>query len=168
LPDLVDIPAWHHEHISVIILFCGIPGSGKSTIAAKLAERLAELGSVQILSSDKLRPPVYRKFFNALAQDRKRTDFLIFDATFYKEEWRRQVKALAQAEKVVTVFFDCPLEVALQRNRERQRNISEKALHIMFHRMEPPKNPTIRIDTTTTTGAEAAAKIFELIRNQAQ
>jgi adenylylsulfate kinase-like enzyme len=150
----------------MIVLFCGIPGSGKTTIAEILAERLADLGRVQVLSSDKLRGPVYRKFFNMLAPGQKRADFLIFDATFYKKEWRQQVEFLAQGETVVTVYLDCPLQVALDRNRQRQPNISEKAVHIMFHKMERPENPTIRIDTTTMTATDAAAKIFEFIQEE--
>ncbi|HZA52764.1 MAG TPA: ATP-binding protein [Candidatus Udaeobacter sp.] len=150
----------------MIILFCGIPGSGKSTIAKMLADRLAALGRVRILSSDKLRPPVYRKFFRALAPEQKRPDFLIFDATFYKEEWREQVRSLAQGEELITVYLDCPLEVTLQRNRARQPSISEKAVHIIFHQMKPPKNPNLRIDTATTTAIDATAKIFEFITDQ--
>jgi predicted kinase len=93
----------------MIVLFCGIPGSGKTTIAELLAERLAHLGRVQVLSSDKLKRPVYAKFFKLLAPDQKRADFLIFDATFYKKEWRQQVKSLAQGEEVVIGLFGLSL-----------------------------------------------------------
>ena len=149
----------------MIILFCGIPGSGKSTIAEILAKRLAALGPVEMFSSDKLRGPVYEKFFKILAQDRQRADFVIFDATFYKKEWREQISALAQSA-VVTVYLNCPLEIALERNKERQPRISEKAVHIMFHRMEPPEKPDIGIDSATMTAADAAEKIFEFVKKQ--
>ena len=131
-----------------------------------LAKRLVALGRVRILSSDKLRPPVYRKFFRALAPNQIRPDFLIFDATFYKEEWREQVRSLAQGEELVTVYLDCPLEVTLERNRARQPTISEKAVHIIFHQMKPPKNPSLRIDTATTNATDATAKIFKFIKDQ--
>src|SRR5438093_13430148 len=112
------------------ILLCGIPGSGTTTIAKIVAERLATVGQGQLLSSDKLKAPVYRKLFRALAPDEKRAEVLILDATCYKKESRRRVRALARGEKVVTVYLDCSLEVALQRNRARQPNISERAVHI--------------------------------------
>lgn len=152
----------------MIILFCGIPASGKSTIAEILSKRLSDLGQVQVLSSDKLKPPVYWKLFKALAPDQRRADFLILDATFYKQEWRRQVRALAHGERVVTIYLECPLEVVLERNRKRQPNISQKAVHIIFHKMEPPKNPSMRIDTASTTAPDAATQILEFIKAQRQ
>jgi adenylylsulfate kinase-like enzyme len=166
IPGLSGIQGRIQIPRAMIILFCGIPGSGKSTIAEILAKRLGVLGRVQMFSSDKLRGPVYRKFFKVLAPAERRADFIIFDATFYKKEWRDQVSALAQDEKVITVYLNCPLEIALKRNKERQPNISEKAVHIMFHQMEPPEKPTIVIDSATTTASDAAATIFELIKDQ--
>jgi adenylylsulfate kinase-like enzyme len=150
----------------MIILFCGIPGSGKTTIAQMLAKRLAVLGRVQVFSSDKLRGPVYRKFFKILAADQGRADFTVFDATFYKKAWREQMSALARGEKIVTVYLDCPLAIARERNKQRQPHISEKALNIIFRQMEAPEKPSILVDSGTTTATDAAAKIFELIQDR--
>jgi bifunctional enzyme CysN/CysC len=150
----------------MIVLFCGIPGSGKTTIAGLLAGRLAALGEVQLLTSDRLRAPVYRKFFKALQSHQNRAEFLIFDATFYKKQWREQIEILAQREKVITVYLDCPLELALQRNRKREPNIAEKAVHIIFHQMEPPEHPALTIETAKVTASDAAEKIFAFIKDQ--
>jgi adenylylsulfate kinase-like enzyme len=150
----------------MIIILCGIPGSGKSTIAEILERQLRGLGRVQVLSSDKLRGPVYRKFLKMLAPDRERADFVIFDATFYKRAWRQEVRARAQGEEVIMVYLECPLNVALERNHQRYPNISQKALYIIFHKMERPENPTITIDTTATSAPDAAAKILAFVQDQ--
>jgi tRNA uridine 5-carbamoylmethylation protein Kti12 len=144
----------------VIILFCGIPGSGKTTIADKLARRLNALGRVRILSSDRLKAPVYRRILKFLETARGDEDFLILDATFYKKDWREKVAALAAGEKVATVYLHCAREVALARNRERRPNIAERALHIVYHRMEPPDSPDLRIDTASVSAEAAAERIY--------
>jgi tRNA uridine 5-carbamoylmethylation protein Kti12 len=148
----------------MIILFCGIPGCGKTTLAKLLAERLAALGSVQLLSSDELKSPVYRKLFGALAPGRRSASLVILDATFYKKEWRRQVAEIAGAEELITVYVTCPIEIAIQRNRARQPKLSDRVVHIMAHRMEPPDDATITIDTNATTSSEATEKLFDLIQ----
>ncbi len=147
----------------MIILFCGIPGSGKTTIAEVLAERLTALGRVKVLTSDRLKPPVYRRMFEALETRRGDEDFLILDATFYKKEWRDRVAELAQGEPLMVVYLHCPLELALVRNRERRQNISERALHIVFHRMEPPEKPDLTIDSTKISAHEAAELILTVV-----
>jgi bifunctional enzyme CysN/CysC len=148
----------------MIIMFAGIPACGKTTIAQCVTDRLSELGTVQMINSDKLRPPVYKKIFRAIGPHPDRARFLVLDATFGKREQRQQVRALAQDEPVITVYLECPLQLALERNKTRHPNISERALHIVYHRFEPPENPTIRIDTTTTSAAEACAMIVEVVR----
>jgi predicted kinase len=148
----------------MIILFCGIPASGKTTIAELLASRLAALGRVRILTSDRLKPPVYRRMFQDLENERSELDFLILDATFYKKEWRDRVAELAAGERVVTVYLHCPRETALQRNRGRRPNISERALHIVYHRLQTPNDPDLTIDTSRNAAPEAAELIFRYVR----
>jgi tRNA uridine 5-carbamoylmethylation protein Kti12 len=147
----------------MIILFCGIPGSGKTTIAEILAGRLAALGRVKILTSDRLKPPVYRRMFEALEARRGDEGFLILDATFYKKEWRERVAELAKGEPLTIVYLNCPREMALERNRKRQQNISDRALHIVYHRMEPPDNPDLTIDTSRTPPQDAAELILSFV-----
>src|SRR5262249_43184902 len=150
--------------VSMIILFCGIPGSGKTTIAEILATRLSATGRVKVLTSDRMRPPVYRRMLQALEAGRGEEDFFILDATFYKKEWRDRVAELAKGETVVIVYLNCARETALQRNRERRPNISERALHIVYHRMEPPDRPDLAIDTSKTMPEEAAELICRRVR----
>jgi predicted kinase len=101
--------------------------------------------------------------FKIIETGRGDEDFLILDATFYKKEWRDKVATLAAAEAVVTVSLDCARDVALARNRERRPNISERALHIVYHRMEPPQSPDLKIDTAAASAEEAAERIFNFV-----
>src|SRR5204862_6159500 len=141
-----------------------IPGAGKTTIADILTARLATLGRVRVLSSDRLRPPVYRRIFKTLESGRGDEEFLVLDATFFKKEWRERIEALARGEKVLTVYLDCPRDVALGRNRERRVKIAERALHVVYHRMEPPDHADIAIDTAATSAEAAAEKIFAAVK----
>ena len=131
----------------MIILFCGIPGSGKTTISTLLAERLTALGTVQLINSDTLRGPIYRKLLKLARPEERTAEFLVLDATFYRQEWREQVRQIAAPEKVIVVFLECPINAALERNRAREPKISVKAVHIMFHRMQRPEHPDVLIDT---------------------
>jgi len=148
----------------MIILFCGIPGTGKTTIAEILATRLSATSRVKLLTSDRMRPPVYRRMFRAIEAGLREEDFFILDATFYKKEWRDRVAELAAGETVVIVYLHCARELALQRNRERRLKISERALHIVYHRMEPPDHPDLAIDTSKTTPEQAAELICRRVR----
>ncbi len=150
----------------MVIIFCGIPGCGKTVRAKKLAERLKKLGSVRLFISDKLRPPVYKKFFQLLKENLSRYNFLIFDGTFYKKIWRDKMKKIARREKVAIIHMDCSLKTALERNRKRYPRIPEKAVHIIFHQMEKPKNPEIFIDAEKLNVAQSAEKIFNFIKKQ--
>lgn len=152
---------YHIRHM--IIIFCGVPGAGKTTIANKLIPKLKGIGSVQSFTSDELRPPVYKKFFTLLSQNLGKSDFLIFDATFYKKAHREKIKALAKREKILTIFVDVSLKTALLRNRRRKVGIPERGVRALFDRMEKPTRPDLHIDTERMSAQAASDTIFRLI-----
>src|ERR1043165_5333195 len=148
----------------MIILFCGIPGSGKTTIAEILATRLSAIGRVKLSTSDRMKPPVYRRMFQALEAGPGEEDFLILDATFYKTEWRDRVAELAAGRTIATIYLHCPREVALQRNRERALRISDRARPLAYHRMQPPIHPIHKLNPWKGAPQEAAKVILPLAR----
>lgn len=149
----------------MVIIFCGIPGSGKTTAAKILAKRLKKLGRAALFVSDKLKPPVYKKFFKLLKENLGKYDYLIFDGTFYKRKWRRKIIGLAKNKKTILVYFQCPLKTALLRNKKRRPSIPEKAVHIIYRQMEAPEKPDLAIDTGKTSASKAAAKILNYIKS---
>lgn len=148
----------------MIIILCGAPGAGKTTVAKKLALKLRKLGTVALFSADKLKPPAYKKFSKLLVQNRGKFNFFIFDATFYKKSIRKNLKLLAKGEQVITVFFAVSLKTALLRNKKRKEAILEPGLRTIFARLEQPTHPDIYIDTEKVSAHSAAEKIFQYAR----
>jgi len=147
----------------MIILFCGLPGSGKSTIAKKLARKLERLGSLKLIVSDQISGRVYRKIFKQVKENIEKVDYLILDATFYKKKWRDKIYALAKG-KVFTIYLECALETCLRRNKKRRPSIPEKAIYILRAQFEKPRKPDLLINTDKVSSHKAVQKILFKIK----
>lgn len=164
----------------MVIIFCGVPGSGKSTVAKKLVRKLKKLGTWKLFVSDRVARSVYKKISQFLKENlgkprsekesllRGKVDFIIIDATFYKKKWRDIVYQIAKKkkEKVFTIYLHCSLKTSLLRNKKRKPKIPEKAVHIIYHEMEEPKKPDVSIDTDKVGPEGAISKILREIRKK--
>ena len=146
---------------NMIIVFCGVPGCGKSTIAELLTKELKKEGRVKVFVSDKVKSRVYEKALNFLEKNSGKTDFILLDATFYRKKWRDEVFKKTGRKNVLLIYLRCSLKACLKRNKERKPQIPEKAVHIIFHQMEEPENPDILIDTEKINPKEAVGIILE-------
>lgn len=135
-----------------VVISIGIPGAGKSTILRKFAdtngyELVCPDDIRQRLSGDSANQNVNQEAWNitrelvrgALAEGRT----VIVDATFAKPTDRRNFLDYARqsgAEKIQAVFVDVPLEVALNRNASRERQVPPYAVERMNNwlRDNPP------------------------------
>lgn len=129
-----------------IVLTVGLPGSGKSTYLARLG--------VNAISSDEIRRLVIDDPHNQTIHARVFTviRYLVrqriavgrpityIDATHLRPWERRPYFKIAQRYgcQVEAVFFDVPLEVCLERNRQREPMVPEEVIREMARGMIPP------------------------------
>jgi len=129
-----------------VVLTIGLPGSGKTTWFKRRG--------VTPLSSDLLRTILFDDIteqryqglvFSTLrsllrARLIARMPWNYVDATNLSPHERRQWIKMATSfgYEVQAVFFDVPLEVCLERNRKRERPVSDDVMHKMSERLKPP------------------------------
>ena len=113
-----------------LILICGLPSTGKTTIARKLSEKLSKY---ILISQNEIRrsmgmkrmPKTQEKVLRTidfLTADRLRADYgVIFESVNRWSFRRQQIYGVASAcrRRVITLEIVCPEEVAKKRMRER-------------------------------------------------
>lgn len=133
----------------VFIMMVGIPGSGKSM----LAERLAREGGAVLVSTDRLRAEL-----TGSAEDRSRDRLVfaraaidietalghgldvIYDATNLTVRDRARIlRLLPSGTKKICCYLKVPLEKALARNLGRERVVPPEVVEAMHARLQEPR-----------------------------
>ena len=162
----------------MIIIICGLPGVGKTT----LAKELAPLVNAVLLSTDKIRKellsrPTYGRGERKLIYDvmiliakylHKAGINCILDATFTRESSRLEIKKkLGLASKDFHIIeCICPEDIILSRLRRRKHDYSDADFSVyrkMKRIYEPVKEAHITIDTSKYSKTDirsTAAKIL--------
>ena len=159
------------------IWLTGLPASGKSTLAAALAEELARLGvSAQILDSDEMRrvltpQPTYSReerdwFYGVMVYIGRllveNGVNVIFAATANRR--RHRAEARRAIDKFMEVYVRCPLETCMARDR---KGIYAKALAGQASTVpglqdpyEPPESPEVVVEADRQSPQECAQQVI--------
>lgn len=135
--------------MNILIVLCGLPGSGKSTYA----KYLTESGHFECVSTDQIRKRFYgNENTQGNSKDVFTTAFFhlqtyglikkncVFDATNITPQARRKVieKCRPYYDLIICKYINTPLDICLQRNSQRERVVPKEVILRMHHNFTMP------------------------------
>jgi len=145
----------------MLILICGLPGTGKTTLAENISK---EHGAVH-LNTDIIRKRylkertyseeekrfVYNKLFEEAEKSLKEGKTVVLDGTFYKKEIRKKAASLSDDFRVI----ECILDEKVLRERIGKRamcNVASEANYDVYLKVkkqfEPVEQEHLVVDTS--------------------
>lgn len=180
-----DALARQKEQKPAVLWFTGLSGSGKSTIANALQQKLFALGKhTFVLDGDNVRHGLNRDLgftdadrvenirrvsnVSKLMSDAGLITLVSFISPFRSE--RRMARNLMSEGEFIEIYVDTPLDVAEKRDvkglYKRARAGEIKNFTGLDSPYEAPEDPEIRIDTVDQSPEEAAEQIIVWMRER--
>lgn len=120
--------------MNYLIMFCGVPGSGKSTEACRMAGSLAARGiAVEHISRDELRfsmisdeseyfskeKEVFSKFVEKMNNSLNKNDCTIIDATHISKASRAKILRRVEnpdSVRLLVLYLTTPIDICMRQN----------------------------------------------------
>lgn len=130
----------------VVVLTIGLPGSGKTTWYKRRGVTPLSSDMLRSILFDNITEQRYQGLVFSTLRSLLRARLIAkmpwnyVDATNLSPHERRQWIKMARGfgYEVHAVFFDVPLEICLERNRRRERQVTEEVMQQMAARLRPP------------------------------
>jgi predicted kinase len=129
-----------------VVLTIGLPGSGKTTWFKRRGVTPLSSDLLRTILFDDITEQRYQGLVFSTLRSLLRARLIAkmpwnyVDATNLSPHERRQWIKMAKSfgYEVQAVFFDVPFEVCMERNRRRERTVSDEVMHKMAERLRPP------------------------------
>jgi len=129
-----------------VVLTIGLPGSGKTTWFKRRGVTPLSSDMLRSILFDDITEQRYQGLVFSTLRSLLRARLIAkmpwnyVDATNLSPHERRQWIKMARSfgYEVQAVFFDVPLEVCMERNRRRERTVSDETMQKMAERLRPP------------------------------
>ena len=137
---------------SKLILMVGIPGSGKTTLSKRVVDKgfhymNADSIRLELYGDEKTQgdpSEVFSIFFARLEEAMKIGKSIVIDNTNINAKQRKPILERAQQfgyEDVQLWFLDVPLEICLERNRNRDRAVEDEIVRNMYNSINSGGRP---------------------------
>ncbi len=151
-PELLSTPppepqvAGSRSPRGYVVLTIGLPGSGKTTWFKRRGVAPLSSDMLRSILFDDITEQRYQGLVFSTLRSLLRARLIAkmpwnyVDATNLSPHERRQWIKMAKSfgYDVQAVFFDVPLEVCMERNRRRERTVSDETMQKMAERLRPP------------------------------
>ena len=128
-----------------LIVFCGLPGSGKTTTARKLAKqfnaKLYSFDEYKIKARQMPGMSSHQRLYQQVKSDIISGNNVVLDDLHTKLVWRQELlQSLNDIScKKILVVMTTPLEECLERNRYRAARLSDFIIYNLYKSYQPPE-----------------------------
>ena len=162
-----------------IVLLCGLPASGKSTLGTYIAEHIPRTKLIEYdqLSHDDASIEAWRcarrHAVDLLERSIQQFDLIVLDDNFYLRSMRKDIARALKDHSCVhfgVIHLQTDLSACLERNRNRSRSVPEHIVRSMADRMEPPFNDSpyywdVNVLSLDTTNGDFPHDHWDTIQN---
>jgi len=157
----------------MLIMVCGLPGTGKTTLAKAVAEKTDAV----YLNSDSIRmsmlkereyteeekKQIYEAMFEEAEKQMKDGKNVVLDATFYKKELRERAKSVADELKTAFFIIECVTHEDLLKERILKRKDTESEADFEVYKKVKTQFEPIEIEHLAVDTSMELEKQVELV-----